>query len=207
MRNLSSAPDAARSDIPDAAALDACLANIAEKNTAALEELYRGTSASVYGFALSILKNAPDAQDVMHDCYVSIYSAAAGYRSSGKPMAWILTIVRNLCLRKLRESRKTADLPPEEWERVLEEREEVEPEDKLVLSACMRLLSDEERQIVTLHAVSGFKHREIAQMLGAPMPTVLSKYSRALKKLKHALLKGERQNAEQRAGRETPAGL
>ena len=141
MRNLSSAPDAARSDIPDAAALDACLANIAEKNTAALEELYRGTSASVYGFALSILKNAPDAQDVMHDCYVSIYSAAAGYRSSGKPMAWILTIVRNLCLRKLRESRKTADLPPEEWERVLEEREEVEPEDKLVLSACMRLLS------------------------------------------------------------------
>lgn len=72
-------------------------------------------------------------------------------------MAWILTIVRNLCLRKLRESRKTADLPPEEWERVLEEREEVEPEDKLVLSACMRLLSDEERQIVTLHAVSGFK--------------------------------------------------
>ena len=132
MRNLSSAPDAARSDIPDAAALDACLANIAEKNAAALEELYRGTSASVYGFALSILKNAPDAQDVMHDCYVSIYSAAAGYRSSGKPMAWILTIVRNLCLRKLRESRKTADLPPEEWERVLEEREEVEPEDKLV---------------------------------------------------------------------------
>lgn len=85
MRNLSSAPDAARSDIPDAAALDACLANIAEKNAAALEELYRGTSASVYGFALSILKNAPDAQDVMHDCYVSIYSAAAGYRSSGKP--------------------------------------------------------------------------------------------------------------------------
>ena len=60
---------------------------------------------------------------------------------------------------------------------------------------------------MTLHAVSGFKHREIAQMLGAPLPTVLSKYSRALKKLKHALLKGERQNAEQRAGRETPAGL
>ena len=172
-----------------------------------MERVARTYGPDLYRLAYARTGSHADAQDVMHDCYVSIYSAAAGYRSSGKPMAWILTIVRNLCLRKLRESRKTADLPPEEWERVLEEREEVEPEDKLVLSACMRLLSDEERQIVTLHAVSGFKHREIAQMLGAPLPTVLSKYSRALKKLKHALLKGERQNAEQRAGRETPAGL
>ena len=48
----------------------------------------------------------------------------------------------------------------------------------------MNHLSDEERQIVVLHAVAGFKHREIADLTGLSLTGVLSKYSRALKKLK-----------------------
>ena len=51
----------------------------------------------------------------------------------------------------------------------------------------MRVLGDEERQVVMLHAVAGFKHREIAQMLDMALPTVLSKYNRALKKLRTRL--------------------
>ena len=57
----------------------------------------------------------------------------------------------------------------------------------------MNELSDEERQIVVLHVVSGFRHREIAAFLDMALPTVLSKYSRALKKLKKSLSKGERE--------------
>lgn len=48
-------------------------------------------------------------------------------------------------------------------------------------------LSDQERQVVLLHAVTGLKHREIAALLELPLPTVLSKYSRALKKLRLAM--------------------
>ena len=39
--------------------------------------------------------------------------------------------------------------------------------------------------MVVLHAVAGLRHREIAQLLGLPLSTSLSKYARALKKLKH----------------------
>lgn len=168
----------------DADSLDAYLAEIAQKNAAALASLYDRTSASVYGFALSILKNVHDAEDVLHDCYVTIYAAAEGYRSVGKPMAWILTITRNLCRQKLREYQKTAELPPEDWERYLDTRDDVSCDDKLVIAACMSRLSDEERQIVVLHAAAGFKHREIAALTDLPLSTVLSKYNRALKKLK-----------------------
>ena len=167
--------------------LDNCLFRLAQGETAALEPLYRETSASVYGFALSILKNTHDAEDILHDCYLHICSAAESYRSTGKPMAWILTIVRNLCLQKLRQAKKQCDLPQEDWEPYLESREEITPEDRLVLSACMESLSDEERQIVVLHAVSGFRHREIAALMALPLPTVLSKYTRALKKLRQRL--------------------
>ena len=43
------------------------------------------------------------------------------------------------------------------------------------------------RRIVLLHAVTGMKHREIAALLELPLPTVLSKYHRALKKMRSCL--------------------
>lgn len=174
----------------DADTLDQLIAGVAAQDSAALAALYRETSAAIYAFALSFLKNTHDAEDVLHDCYLKIHSAATGYRSSGKPMAWILTIVRNLCLQKLREHKKSADIPQEDWEPYLQSREGLSMEDQLILRACMNRLSDEERQIVVLHAVAGFKHREIAGIVKLPLSTVLSKYHRALKKLNTYLSEG-----------------
>lgn len=102
-------------------------------------------------------------------------------------MAWLLTITRNLCMQKLRERRRSLDIPEEDWERYIESIDRVTPEDRLVLTEVMRTLSDEERQIVVLHAVGGFKHREIAELMEMPLATVLSKYSRSIKKLRKHL--------------------
>ena len=67
---------------------------------------------------------------------------------------------------------------------------DVSAEDRALLQQALSGLSGEERQIILLHAVSGLKHREIAQLLERPLSTVLSKYHRGLKKMK-ALMKGE----------------
>lgn len=167
--------------------LDRCLSGIVSGHAQALEDLYHHTSAAVYSFALSMLKNTHDAEDVLQDCYLNIYAGAESYRSSGKPMAWILTIAKNLCFQKLRERQKIADLSQEDWEHWLTGNEGISPEDKMVIQQCMKLLSDEQRQIVTLHAVAGFRHREIAELLDLPVATVLSKYHRAIKKLRQSL--------------------
>ena len=177
-----------RDDQPDGAAqLDRYLAALAVGDSGALESLYHSTSSAIYSFALSILKNPHDAEDVLHDCYLNIYAGAESYHSSGKPMAWILTIAKNLCYQKLRERQKTADLPQEDWEPWLNSNESLSQEDKVIIRQCMELLSDEERQIVSLHAMAGFRHREIAELLSLPLSTVLSKYHRAIKKLRHYL--------------------
>lgn len=167
----------------DAWAVEQCLFGIKKQDLNALEELYLRTSASIFGFALSILKNVQDAEDVMHDLYVRIWGTAGQYAESGRPMAWMMTITRNLCLQKLREYRKQSDIPQEDWENYIGESQDMTAEDKLLLTQCLRTLSDEERQIVMLHAVAGFRHREIARLLGMPLSTVLSKYNRAVKKL------------------------
>lgn len=167
--------------------LDILIQGISAGDTTALEQLYQYTHASVYSFALSILKNTHDAEDALHDCYVAVWHGAANYRSQGKPLAWLMTITRNLCLQRLRERQKTADAPQDSRELDLADKTGLTMEDRSVLSACMEQLSDQERQIVTLHAVSGFKHREIAELLEMPLSTVLSKYNRALKRLRQYL--------------------
>ena len=102
-------------------------------------------------------------------------------------MAWIMTIAKNLARMRLRAVRKQLDLDEEDWGRYLASSPNVSPDERMLLQVAMKVLSDEQQQIVMLHAVAGMKHREIAQMLDIPTATVLSKYSRAIKKLRIAM--------------------
>ena len=167
--------------------MESLIAEIAAGDRAAVGVLYEQTKTAVYGFALSILKNAADAEDVLQDTYVRVWSAAGSYRPMGKPMAWILTITRNLATSVLRDRSKTVEIPEDDWLIAPSENPYESTERRMVLNAAMRVLSDEERQIVMLHAVTGLKHNEIAKLLSLPLPTVLSKYSRAKKKLQNTL--------------------
>ena len=101
-------------------------------------------------------------------------------------MAWVLTITRNLAISRLREHGRTEPLVQEDWQDRLADNPAVTHEDRLTLAALLESLSPEEQQIVTLHALTGLKHREVAALLELPLATVLSKYARALKKLQHA---------------------
>jgi RNA polymerase sigma-70 factor (ECF subfamily) len=66
---------------------------------------------------------------------------------------------------------------------------ELAPEKQMLLDA-LAALGEDERKIVLLHDAGNMKHREIAQLLGIPLSTVLSKYRRALKRLQR-LMDGE----------------
>ncbi len=167
--------------------LEKLLMELAQGNKDALCFFYEEAKAPVYGFALSILRNRQDAEDILQETFLQVYAAAKDYTPKGKPMAWVLTVTKNLCLMRLREYKKESGLSLEEA--VPESRAEnpQSTEEKIVLEAAMTVLSDCERQIVMLHAVSGFKYREISGFLNLPLPTVLSKYHRAMGKLKKQL--------------------
>lgn len=161
--------------------LNRLIAAVASGDRDALASLYHETSAGVYAYAFSVLKNSQDAEDVLQDCFLRIQSSAASYSPNGKPMAWILTVTRNLCMDLLRRKKSTAVLSYDPGLSC------ADPDDRIVVEACLQTLSDEERQIVVLHAVSGIRHRDVAQIMGLPLSTVLSKYRRALKKMKNDL--------------------
>ena len=175
---------------PDRSELEALLLRVAAGDQDAFAQIYHRTRAAVYALALSILKNTHDAQDITQDAFVRIWDSAPGYRAQGSPMAWILTITRNLARMHLRQSARHVDLDEAEWDAIPADLPDVTPEDRHLLQTALASLSDEERRVILLHAVSGLKHREIAAVLELPLPTVLSKYHRALKKLR-AFVKGD----------------
>ena len=177
---------------------ESLLYRIAQEDPDAFETLYYATSGTIYGYILSILKNPQDAEDIMQDTYLKIRSAAHLYRGGGKPMAWIFTIAKNLSLMRLRAGARTASLPLEELELAGWEDHTVKQDDRIVLETALRILNEEERQIVILHAVSGMRHREIAENLQLPLGSVLSRYARALAKLKKELKKGGFFNEQQK---------
>ena len=172
---------------PERDVLERLLSGVAAGNRDCLAQLYHSTRGAVYGLALSYLKNAHTAQDVTQDAFVKIWEAAPNYTAQGSPMAWIMTITRNLALMELRQRKKTVELGEDEWNAIPAEAPAVTPEDRQILQQALAAISDEERKIVLLHAVSGLKHREIAGVLELPLSTVLSKYHRALKKMRTQL--------------------
>lgn len=174
----------------DQTGLESLLLDMTRGDQEALAQLYHRTRTAVFGLALSYLKNRHDAEDVTQDTFVRVWENAPSYRPQGKPMAWLLTIARNLSLMKLREKGRTESLPEEDWALPGPD-DALTTEDRTVLSAAMSVLEDEEQRIVLLHAVTGLKHREIAESLSLPLSTVLSKYHRALKKLRRKLEGGD----------------
>lgn len=157
---------------------------VAQGRPDALHILYEKTAKSVYAYTLSLLKNTHDAEDVCQETYLSICANAGSYEPQGKPMAWIITIAKRHALTLIRK---------EHGKTYIEEAEKTDPtafsgventEQRLLLKATHDTLNNDERQIVMLKAVAGMKAREIGKVLEIPLNTVLSKYHRALKKMR-----------------------
>ena len=118
---------------------------------------------------------------------MKIYQKAKDYTSDDKPMAWIFTIAKNFALMKFRERKKedsmeeVSDMP----EPIFSFVEDIS--ERIVLEAAVNKLDEDERTILLLHAVAGFKNREIADLLDMPINTVLSKYNRTIRKMQKYL--------------------
>ena len=163
---------------------------IGNNDMSALEELYTLTERTLYAYILSIVKNHDETLDLMQETYIKIMSSAHLYKPMGKPLAWIFTISRNLYLSKLRKSKREINLESEIISNDLNFSYVKDYEDRIVLETALNILDEEERNIVLLYAVSGLKHKEISESIGLKLSTTLSKYHRALKKIRKYFSEG-----------------
>lgn len=166
--------------------INAQLNKIAEGSEKAFENLYNGTRGGVYSFAYSYMKNRADAEDVVQTVFLKIKRNIDKFDGkNGLP--WILQITKNTALSELR-SRKIYDSFVElnKDESVCIDENDL---DSPVTSAMKKCLSEEDRRIIILHVIWGYKHKEIGELLDMPTGSVTSRYKRAVDKLKNYLKK------------------
>lgn len=160
--------------------LDSLILDISIGKIESLEILYHEVHTKVFSYAFSVLKNIADAEDVTQDTFVNIYKYASHYEKKNKPMAWIITITKNLAYQKIKKNNKLQLITDEDLEKISIKEKDF---DAVLIKEILNALSDEERQIVILNLISGLKHREIADLMNLKLPTELSKYNRAIKKI------------------------
>ena len=154
----------------------------------AFEDIYNDTKRGLFAFILSICRNYHTAEDMMQTAYIRLRTTISSYRAGENAYAWLYTIAKNATLNEMARQKREKSTDAFEEDGALGSYT-LDEDDSPVTTAMNKVLSDGERQIVTLHVVSGFKHREIAQMLDKPLGTVLWAYNNALAKLKKELEK------------------
>ena len=142
----------------------------------------------------------PDwAEEVLQDCYVSIWNHAGSYEARlSAPMTWMTSIVRNRCLDWLRRPHlevtlaRSDDDPDDPPESVPSD--DPGPLDELARSAdakalgdCLRRLDPKQRQAIMLAFYEGLSHSELASHMREPLGTVKTWVRRGLERLKSCL--------------------
>ena len=156
--------------------LDNLMKEVTQGSERAFEELYEGMKRGVFALAYSYLRNYEDAEDVLQQTFLTVKRKAYLYRVGTDARAWIFQIAKNAALDELRKRKQR-----KEGELLQEEGVETPV---VFLDELTARLSEEEREIVIMKAVWGYKHKEIAEEKGLPLGTVTWKYNEAIKKLR-----------------------
>ena len=175
--------------------LDARLADrIRGGDQAALGELYDRYASVALATALRVVADREEAEDLVHDAFVAVWRKIDRFDPErGSLRAWLMTVVRNRAIDRVRARRPRMDLddaderallrtgPNPTWEAALGATSASD------LRAAMASLPDDQRRAVELAYFEGHTYREVAQLTGVPTGTAHGRMRLALAKLRDAL--------------------
>ena len=170
----------------DGRTADALILRIADGDMAALESLYNAMYGEIFAYLRSMLGgDRQSAENLAQDTFIRVYRYAPKFAAMGQGRAWVYRIAGRLAFTHLSKQ------PPVIGEPEAGLPSEVNVEESAVnsraVAEAMAAISPEERQGVSLHAVSGLTLREIADVLGQPLGTVKWRHAEAIKKLRSLL--------------------
>ncbi|GGG39321.1 DNA-directed RNA polymerase sigma-70 factor [Croceivirga lutea] len=156
----------------------------------AQEELYKRYSGILYGMCLKYSRNKTEAEDNLHDSFMTIFDKIGQFNHKGSFEGWIKRITVNTVMQKYRK---------EQYLKVVNENigDEIEIEEHLpdisldVLLKYVQELPNKYRLTFNLYVLDGYSHKEISEMLGTSLGTSKSNLSRARMILKEKI---EKQN-------------
>jgi len=155
----------------------------------AFERLYRSSRDDVYAYVLSLLRDAPAAEEVTAAAFERAYRKRNRFDPErGEPRAWLFGIARNAALDELRRRGRQAELTaePADLESLAPDQGAEHSERRLTVSAALERLESNERELIALKYFAGLANAEIAQVLGIGESNAGTKLHRAMTKLREA---------------------
>jgi RNA polymerase sigma-70 factor, ECF subfamily len=158
---------------------------------------------SLYGTALRLTRNEADAQDLVQDTYVKAFRARKQFTPGSNLKAWLFTILHNTFRNRRRDmGRDPVDVDSDRVDLAAPADPADTPEEHLLkeamgpeLQAALDGLPEAFREAVWLRDVEEFPYAEIAEMLGIPVGTVMSRISRGRRMLYDALVRKNLESA------------
>ena len=155
------------------------------------ELLYRRFCVSMFRVCLRYATNRSEAEDMLQEGFMRVFSDLRDYRGIGSLEGWIRKVVVRAALRWLRKRRafETDDLEPEliPVPTVETELSEPQPDNSKLVSQLMQQLPTGYRTVLNWFAIEGYRHEEIAELLGISVGTSRSQLSKARTLLKKML--------------------
>ena len=152
---------------------------------------------AAHNLARWLTGNSEDARDVVQDAFLRALTFFDGFHGDDG-RGWLLTIVRNSCYDFLRKNRRLTEMLGEadEVERAPDsmpdpEALQLRDADQRRVREGIESLPAEYREVVVLRELEGMSYKQIAQVTGVPMGTVMSRLARARKRLESEFRKQE----------------
>jgi RNA polymerase sigma-70 factor (ECF subfamily) len=174
--------------------LNGLLAECARGSESALAEIYRLTSPHLFAFATRLLRRKDWAEEVLQDCFLTIWQNADRFSSEqNHAMAWMTRIVRNRCIDQLRRPALERPDPDGEIQNAWAD-DSLGPlgrlqraQDGKRLADCLKELDGKQRMAIVMSFFDDLSHSEIAEKLESPLGTIKSWVRRGMERLKRCL--------------------
>ena len=174
----------------------ATLAAARDGDRSAFSALVKAYQRRAYAAAYTYMQNRDEAMDVAQDAFVKAYRAMDRFDPAMPFYPWLYRIVRNTALNAIKKKKRRGESSLESMmEKGYDARDEGRGPDgdaelrdlKRALAGAMEALSPEQREIIRLRHMLELSYAEIADCLGVPQGTVMSRLHGARKKLKETM--------------------
>jgi len=143
--------------------------------TEAFGHLVRKYQSEAIGHAVAILGNLEDARDAVQDAFLDAYRTLKTFDPSRKFYPWLYTILRNHCFKMLASRRKEPATGTGKTKILSQPTEGTSSIDVNIVEKALREMSPEDRELLTLKYLDGLHYDELAERLGVPLGTIMSR--------------------------------